>query len=452
MKTFNRRMALRGLGGLLISLPVLEGCTGTDGLWSGPSRDRGLARTGESLVETPAKRFIALNCPNGVEPDFWFPTGAGADFTLNVQNAPLEPVKQHLIMTRGIANKVAIDAQSAGFGNGHAEGVTSLLTGWGTRDLGGNNWRSLGGPSIDQMIAHMHEAQGYVGRVRGIHLGEEGPGSYSALSVADDGAVSDYTLDFSLLFDSPGSESALAIENARRRRQSVLDGSREDFARLAPRVSGEDRLRIESHLEALRSIETRLAEAPSCERPALAEWTNGDERRDLFYDVVVAAMACDASRVATVYFHHSGGGGPTLPFLGIYEDIHELSHQVVSEPAEHPSHAQFTAYHQWWSRKTLRLIERMKATPMPGGRTLFDDTVLFQGTELGWNHACWDMPFLIAAGEQTPFRTGRYVELFPRALHTHLLVTLLHAFGSDATHVGDPTYAPGDLDAAFFEA
>lgn len=452
MKPITRRAALRGFGGILVSLPVLEGCTSFDGLWSGPARQVEARR--ESLVEDPAKRFIALMCPDGMEPDFWFPTGSGRDFTLNVQNAPLEPIKQHLILTKGIANQVAIDQNAAGFGNGHTEGVQSLLTGFQNRErvAMSNDWYSLGGPSIDRMISAMHERDGYVGRVRGIHLGEEGVGGYSSISIGEDSTRADYTWDMSVLFDSPGSATAIALENARLRRRSILDGTIADYTRLQARVSGEDRLRIDAHLESLRSIERRMETVVTCVHDTFPMPADGDERRDLIYDIITAAMSCDAARVATVVFHHSGGGGPQLPFVGVFEDIHELSHQVVGEPAEHGSHGLFTAYHQWWSRKTLRFVENLKSIRMPDGTTLFDETVIFQGSEISWNHGTVDMPFLILAGERTPFDTGRFVDLPTGQLHTHLLVTLLQAFGHDATHVGDPVYPAGDLNAAFFKA
>jgi len=449
MTKMDRRAVLRGLGGLLVALPVLEGCSRMDDVPSAPAREPKVGTRRDALVGTPAKRFVALMCPNGVDPSLWFPTGSETSFTLNQQNAPLEPIKAHLVLTQGILNKLAIDTPN---GNGHAEGVQSLLTGFSPRDVGGNDWRLSQGPSIDQIIAEHHAKAGFVGRVRGIHLGEEAPGTYSAISIKPSGDREDYTWDMRALFDSPGAESAAALERARLRNKSVLDGTRADYTKLAARVSGEDKRRIDAHLEALRSIEVRFNQVTACANPNLPEAANDDQRRDLIYDIITAAMTCDATRVATVVFRHSGGGGPTLPFINVFEDIHELSHQIVGAPAGAKARNDFTAYHRWWSQKTLRFIQKMKDTPMPGGGSLFDDVVFFQGSEIGHDHHCRDMPFLLAAGAKTPLRTGRFVRFSPGAMHTHLLTTLLHAFGIDAAQVGDPRYAPGNLDKELLRA
>ncbi|MDX2015384.1 MAG: DUF1552 domain-containing protein [Myxococcaceae bacterium] len=274
-------------------------------------------------------------------------------------------------------------------------------------------------------------------------------GSYNSISVQANRDTEGST-NIGVLFDSPGAMTS--VENARLRNQSVLDGSKADFQRLAQRVSGVDKQRVEAHLEALRSIEQRLALTTSCTSPNLPSAMNGDQQRDLYFDLLTAAFACDASRTATVLFFHSGGGGPKLPWLNIFEDIHEISHQVEGDSPPATSVANFDAYHQWWSRKTLRFVQRLKATATADGGTLLDETVIFQGSEIAWAHTTPDMPFLLIAGDKTPFDTGRFVSFTPRAMHTHLLTTVLHAFGHPATRVGDPQYAPGNLDARLFKA
>lgn len=438
-----RRAVLRGFADVLIALPVLEGCTRLDGLPTAPAREQAA-----TVATKTAKRFIALMCPDGVEPAFWFPKGGETDFQLNTQNAPLEAIRQHLIVTKGIDNKVAIDAAANKMGNGHAEGVGSLLTGWHAVDTGGNNWVTSGGASIDHLIADHHAKQGYLGRVPGIHFGEEAPGTYSAISILANGDREPYSWNTKALFDSPASMTEVAMQNARKRRASILDGSKADFAALSTRVSGEDKRRIDAHLDALRSIEMRDAVVRSCTAPTTATPMDGDQKRELIWDIIVAAMACDATRTATACFYHSGGGGPKLPWIDVLEDIHELSHQIVGAPAADKSHESFTKYHVWWSKKTVSLVQKLKAVAMPGGGTLFDDTVLFQGSEISFNHSCPDMPFLIVAGPQTPFRTRRFVAFPAKQVHTHLLTTLVNAFGLTDTRVGDPAYPAGNLNAA----
>lgn len=438
MKSFslNRRSFIRGLAGALITLPALEACRGPD-----VGAGRG------ALVETPARRFIALMAPDGVVPQYWFPTGTETNFTLGRHTASLASIQDRLIFVRGVDN---VAARTYEHKNGHIEGVTSFLTGRPPTpiNMAANQWTGSG-VSIDQVIAQRQLAGGFLPKVSSIHLGDEGAGGYSSLAYAAAGQAMDVigaAQLFALLFED-STQTAEALARARERRQSILDGTKEDYGKLVPRVSGEDKRRIEAHLEAVRSIEMRLANTAVCARPELdLTPVDANERRTLFYDLLVAAMTCDATRVATVSLYHSGGGGPQLPFVGVLEDIHELSHQIVGEAPGGPSHIAFDTYHQWFAGKLRYLVEKLQAVTVPEGHTLFDETVLLQGSEIAWNHDHPNMPYMIVAGAQTPLRTGRFVEVTPGTPHNHLLVSLAHAFDVPIDAFGDPAIRPGDLD------
>jgi hypothetical protein len=448
LRRLGRRPFLRGFAGALLSLPLLEACKkkGPSGP-SGPKVPKLAEHHG--ALESTAKRFIALMAPDGVVPEYWFPTGTETDFTLGKHNALLEPHQARCLFMKGVHNAAAKNFE---YINGHIEGVTSMLTGLAPLPIDPDaNVFTGNGPSIDQVIAGAIETTGYVPKVRSLHFGEEGAGGYSAISYAAANQPMDMIAPlqaFELLFDDAGATEA-ALLAARARQKSILDGTLSDFERVTKRVSGEDKKRIDAHLEAVRDIEKRLESAAICQQPTLdLDPADDDERRTLYYDILVAAMTCDATRVATASFHHSGGGGPQLPFAGIYEDIHELSHQIVGEALGGPAHLSFDAYHQWYTGKIAYLVSRMQDVLLPDGKTLFDETVIFRGSEISWNHDHPDMPFLVVAGASTPFASGRYVELAPSVPHNHLLVTLGHAFGVEMDAFGDPTIAAGNLDDA----
>jgi len=90
--------------------------------------------------------------------------------------------------------------------------------------------------------------------------------------------------------------------------------------------------------------------------------------------------------------------------------------------------------------------------------------VIVQASEIGFDHTHIDVPFLIMAGDKTPFNVGQYVNLAPArpiyidgwqaskvdpagVAHNKLLVSLLHAFGVPAQTFGDPNIGTGDIDA-----
>lgn len=452
--TITRRGFLRGFAGALITLPVLEACkhssssTSRDG-GASPGADAASAggdgSGGGPVTSTPAKRFIAIMAPNGVVPAYWFPTGDETSFTLNKHGAPYAPIQDRLVYVKGVDNDVA------GFVNGHVEGVTSMLTGRPPLPVDpANNQFSANGVSIDQVIARAFSDAGYVAKVPSVHFNEEGGGPYSSISYADINQPMDMNSPrqlFDLLFENP-TQTAEAIARARARKKSLLDGTIEDFTALSRRVSGEDKVRIDAHLEAVRDIERRLVGAAVCSPPTVnLSPANDDETRTLYYDLLVAAMTCDATRVATVSFRHSGGGGPQLPFIGVLEDIHELSHQIVGETIDGPAHQAFDAYHRWYAGKILYMVQKMQTVLLPDGKSLFDETVLLQGSEISVDHGTRDMPFLLIAGAATPVRAGRYVQLPNKVPHNHLLVSIARACGLSITGFGDPAYAEGNLDA-----
>lgn len=439
MKKLPRRLFLQGFAGALVALPILEACQ------SEPEPER--TRSKASAVKTPAKRLIAIMQPDGVVPDFWFPAGTEKSFTLGKHVEKLAPFQDRMIFMKGVDNKAA---KNFAFTNGHIEGVTSFLTGVAPFVIDQpNNLFSGNGISIDQVIAKTIRDTGYVPKLSSINLGEEG-GGYGTISYEDvnkeSGRLSPNQL-FDSLFKDQTEEQA---KQARELKKSILDGTVVDYTRLSKRVSGDDKKRILAHLEAVRDIEKRLQNATICAAPMVnLSPANDDENRTLYYDLLVAAMTCDAARVATVAFRHSGGGGPQLPFAGVLQDIHELSHQIVDEVAlDGPAHLEFDRYHQWFHGKIAYLVDRMKEISLPDGKTLLDETVLFQGSEIAFNHDTPNMPFYILAGAATPFRTGRYVQ-FPQSVpHNHLLVTLARAFGAEIDAFGDPMFAQGNLDSA----
>jgi Protein of unknown function (DUF1552) len=431
-----RRHFLRGFGGAVIALPWLD----LDGV----------ARA--ATAGPVAKRFVGFGVWDGVIPAQWFPTGPETGFTLPPLLAPLARHQARLVVTKGIDNTAALKSAER---NGHAEGVASLLTAYAPHEMpkGSNNWFvPAGAISVDQAIAAELDRQGVVTRARSLHLATQGNGSYSGISFANGSPLpaSGVAQAFSALFGDP-KQSAAALARAAARRKSILDGSLADYQRLVGRVSGEDRQRVSAHLEALRSLETRLAAAgPACDASTFDPMTpTKDVAWRAMMEIAALAMSCDLTRVVTLSFEHAGGGGPPLPWIGIDTDMHELSHGIVPAKPGDKVLADFAKVVQWFTGELATFVDRLKGIKLPDGTTLLDETIVFQGSEISFNHDQPDMPFLLVAGEKTPVRAGRFVQATPKTPHNALLLTLLHAFGGQATAFGDPRYAAGDLDASF---
>ena len=119
-------------------------------------------------------------------------------------------------------------------------------------------------------------------------------------------------------------------DKLRAERKSLLDfvgGSLEKFGR---QIGTEDRVLIEGHLESIRTLEKSLT-APRPMLGACGLQLTGDAsqaaRRQLerqhphpartsSFQIMTAALKCDATRVATLQFGDATGGAVTFPFVG----------------------------------------------------------------------------------------------------------------------------------------
>ena len=152
MGRIGRRPFLRGFAGALHSLPLLEACTKKGP--GGPSLPKMSEARG--ALENTAKRFIAIMAPDGVVPEYWFPSGTEKNFTLGKHNTLLEPHQARCLFMKGVHNAAAKNFE---YINGHIEGVTSMLTGLAPLPIDPDaNVFTGNGPSIDQLIAGQRQA------------------------------------------------------------------------------------------------------------------------------------------------------------------------------------------------------------------------------------------------------------------------------------------------------
>ena len=300
-RPLSRRTILRGAGGAAIALPWLEAMA--------PRRALAAA--------APARRFIVMFSPNGTIPSAWTPTpGTGeTDFTLSPILAPLEAHKANLVVISGLEQK-------GGGGDGHQNGIGGMLTG---QTLNAGPFAGVGappagwptGPSIDQRIA---EVLAVPTKLRSLELGVQvgaadnwGRMIYRAANQPlppDDDPASVYARVFADLHTDPA-----VLARLRRRRKSILDGVGAQFSRTSARLGSSDRQRLDAHLTAVREIETRLTtdlvvNNPSCHDPTITPVSA--TANDAFpavgalqLDLMVMALACDITRVASMQWSRS---------------------------------------------------------------------------------------------------------------------------------------------------
>lgn len=428
MASLRRRDLLRGLGIGLVAAPFLD-------LLARPRRTR--AAGGPT-----ARRLLVFFSPNGTVPAHWTPEGGETDFVFPAGSIlePLTPIRDQLTLIGGL------DFFGA---DNHEGGMAAMLT-----DNGAAAHAS-GGKSVDQFVA---AGLGAPTRFASLELGVQtsawGGGVQTRMSYSAPGEFvtpdDDPAHVFSRLFgDFVGGDAAAMKLQARRQR--VVDLLVDEAGDLRRRLGADERPKLDAHLEALAQVEKGLAGSiVGCAVPdapgALSPYDNAafPEVGKLQMDLLVLALACDMTRVASLQWSHTVS--PMVPsWLGISDGHHSLSHIDDSNVA---GVGQFVAAERWFAEQFLYLVQRLAETPEADGTgMLLDNTLVVWAKEMGDSraHVCKGVPFVLA-GKAGGYLTkpGRYLT-YPGESHAKLLVSICQAMGLQNDTYGDPAHGQGPL-------
>ena len=461
---FTRRALLRGASGAALALPLLNDVP------------RALAQT----ATAPPKRLIVVFSPNGTIPSAWASTGSGTTFKPGTIQQPFVAAghQNDIVVVHNLDNLPTTDGAG---GDAHGLGIGCLLTGielqQGSQFLAGcgvvgqfcgsSGWPN--GMSVDQFIA------GKIGKTTqfpslDFAVKRMSGSLWSRMSYSDVNVpvtpMDDPSVAFDRIFANVGaSASALQLQSARRK--SVLDAISPRYTTLASRLSAADKDKVNTHLAALRDIESRLATTQPtstsgtgmCVKPARPALTASAEvmynssgmevensandvdvpmRNQLIRDLVVAALTCDLSRVATMMLAPSRSD-IFFNFIGINNSHHDLSHDPDSNTA---SQGKLVQINTWYATQVAALVTALKGVK-EGAGTMFDNTVVFWCNELGIGniHSHTQMPLLIAAGKNMGCKTGQAVTMPMGTPHNRLLLNLIAAMGiTGVTSFGNPKF------------
>jgi hypothetical protein len=433
----SRRALLRGAGGVAIALPLLEAMT--------PRRARGAA------AAMAPRRMLNFFTENGVVESNWYPSGTEKSWTMPVSLAPLMPFQQNLIVFQGL-DRVASGSNGGG---GHQRGKTAALTGQG--NLNGR----APGISIDQAVANQI---GTSTRFKSIEASVYLKGAlrdgvfYSApnqIIVPEDAPAA----LFARLFSDPlpsqmASDPAMAAAFAklRARRQSILDRTLDEYKRVSGVVGGGDRMRLDAHVTALRSLEQSLglidggtADASmACKKPPAPNPMDFVTTGKAQMDLLAMALACDLTRVASLQWRSDM---TSFTWVGVNNEHHGLSHQQGSPGAD----AQLTKIVTWNTQQFAYLLGLLKSYQDVGGRTLLDNTLVYWPNELATGkHRLTGVPIVLATGDFTTtsgvkIPTGRYLKYPGGTMDTGMLTRLGQAFGLNIDNFGGQQWHQGPL-------
>jgi hypothetical protein len=441
----NRRRFLRGLGMTVpaVALPVL--------------------RQSPLLAAPPPLRLAFFYTANGVILDSFWPTGEGTAWTIPAGGilTPLLPWKAKLNVLYGVNNHSA----DAGPGSAHQKGVVAALNcghALAGNMNGGNNSPSGYGDriSVDQYLA---SKRGEATRIAVLSAGVrmEGTGNRHAISYLgpnqpvfpEDDPAKLYARVFGN-FVTPGA-SGDAPEPAAMRllaeRKSALDYVSADLDRLSARLPGDERVRLQRHLESLRDLERQIspsvvsgascapAAPPALDPKAAASFPMVSQ---LQLAIIFMAFACDQTRIAHLMW--SGETSQqTFPWLGINDPHHSMSHAPDGDKA---THDKLIKVDSWFAGEFASLLKKMDGVTEGNGKTMLDNGLMvwLNGLGKGNNHTRNNIPYVLAGSAGGYFTTGRFLKY--NNAHNDLMVSILNGLGLPGEKTfGDPSVCKGPL-------
>jgi hypothetical protein len=165
-------------------------------------------------------------------------------------------------------------------------------------------------------------------------------------------------------------------------------------------------------------------------------------------DILVAALACDLTRVASMQVSF-GDNDNLFPYtwLGIHTGHHSLTHMAATDSVNAP----LTKIYTWYSQQFLYFLKKLDSVA-EGNGTLLDNTLVVWGTELGTylNHMSWPLP-MIVAGLTGRLKAGQYINFGNTFVqHNRLLVSICNAMGlPNVTKFGTMDIGSGPLPGLF---
>lgn len=382
------------------------------------------------------KRLIFLGFGWGITHETWYPDikQPGADYVLPEGLKPLARHKADFSVVQGLWNKYS--------NLGHA-GSTMWLTGANRYAEPGQNFHNS--ISADQVAAAKLGLQTRFASIQlnGAENAESsghGPGLSMAWDVrgkpmaGQNGPLSAYHLLFS--------KNTTPIEQQRAmlaQKRSVLDTVLENARDMKRGLGKTDSAKLEEYFQGIRDIETRLSKdeqwigvpQPKTTLPEPKPGLAGREEIKLMYDIMIAAMQTDSTRVLT----YRQPVSTLLTSMDIKVAPHDMSH-YHSTMGEKLDASQRRDIAQ--SELLAGFIDKLKSTQEADGSRLFDHVALAYGSNLRSEHFLDNCPTLLTGGG-AGIKLGHNIVVPKDTPLCNAWLTLLHGAGVEAERHGDST-------------
>lgn len=435
-----------------------------------------LAPKSNARVDGAPCRIVFIQSYHGLVYDSWkmrpgsAPDGGTWDEPLGMLEvgqfsdifAPLHPYREQMLVLDGLD---LVTAKPMGGGIGHAVSPVNAMSGSQTTTTNGDAQATT--PTLDQLIANEIALPD---RFRSFEVGWSAGAATSSL-------VPGQTLPretrpnsfWSRLFpEGEEVEGGPPSTTARlwAKQQSVLDTVAHEYEQLAPRLSAQDRQKLDQHRQMVRELEQRVAgyatldctTPPQPEDPGSLSPDAYNVRYSQFVELLTLGFACDMSRVASVALTQMPNSAFGAPPGDVHQDFAHLADGQNPDPV---AFEQMTNYGNRHAEHVLEFVEALDSVP-EGNGTMLDNTLVVWLNEMATgNHEQDVYPMVLLGGSNIPMRFGRYIKYAvdgpsptgasfgngnrPTGMpQNKVLTAIAQAFGMDVDVVGDSEVAAED--------
>jgi hypothetical protein len=242
--------------------------------------------------------------------------------------------------------------------------------------------------------------------------------------------------------------------SGRRLDRSILDSVLKETNQLRPRITQDDRHKLEEYLESVRSIEARIDRAakeerlegwrptldkPNMPRPADELPQSIPDHMKLMLDLIVLAFQMDKTRLATLMLNNDLSQMNFRFLKGVEGALHlDLTHNGKAPAAE----AMYLRTNQYHVQQFGYLVKRLKEID-EGGQSLLDSSMLLCCSNLydGDAHSADQMPMLLAGRGGGRLRPGRVLDYLDKGDDNRracsLYLSLMDKMGVTLDRFGD---------------
>ena len=420
-RNISRRSVIRGAGATL-ALPMLE-------IMGGRSRAR-------SSAAGPV-RAAFFYVPNGVVQRSWHPDATGRDYQLSPTLKPLEPVREKVTILTNL------DRVKVAGTDGHAQAGACWLSSAAPDELSPAGYPLK--KTIDQIIA---AEVGKQTAFRSLELScnpyEDNRESiyFDNISWYGHGHVARSLRDPKEVFNRLFSVKDHVAN------KSVLDVVLDDARSLEQELGRGDRDKLGEYLESVRTVEKQIERVAKRQNeidglkiaPPVKPWQamSRSEFIQVMGDLMILALRCDLTRVATVMSSPERWGSP-LTVHGLFNkpvDHHGMTHGQGNARVR----SELESLDRFHVEQFAALVAKMDKVE-EGEGTLLDNMIFTFGSGIsdGSLHVYTDLPTVVAGRAGGALDAGRHVKSAQGTPIANLWLSMAQMMGLGLDRIGDST-------------